>query len=355
MPTGSEDCSKWSVGELKSRLQELGVTSSGTKQSLVNRVTALAPSKSLIQVKAAKCKVPETKKETCAKSSAKTTKVIATCLKSKVSVKLLKAKPAMTAAKSPGSKKCTGFKDASDVGDLSSSVASLNHCLRDVPIVDVMQAVTGPGPCLLKAIPKSSAAKLRSMVTAHEFECKQAKLGGISWQHKLVIRLYTAENPFRLYRALNAPFHAQKRTASSIANQGPFMKLLLNAVRALAKKGSCFSYIGPAYRGVRVADNPDLKRKFENYAEAFEVGSRLTFAAFTSLSISDATAESFGDQVLFQFIRVRGVRISDISAVPSEMEILVEPPAVFEVKSCAKFHGVLSVVLEAVDSPLKYL
>eukprot|EP00930_Biecheleria_cincta_P002005 TRINITY_DN103084_c0_g1_i1.p1 TRINITY_DN103084_c0_g1~~TRINITY_DN103084_c0_g1_i1.p1 ORF type:complete len:355 (-),score=60.64 TRINITY_DN103084_c0_g1_i1:422-1486(-) len=354
MPPSSEDYSKWSVSDLKTRLQELGITSSGTRQSLVDRLTALAPAKSLTKGKAAKCKVSDAKTKTCAKSSAKT-KVIPTCVKSKVKATLVKAKPAASTAKCRGNKKDTAFKGAYDVGDLSSSVASLNHCLRDVPIVDVMQAVAGPGPCLLKAIPKSPAAKLRSMVTAHEFECKTAKLGGISWQHRLVIRLYTAETPFRLYRVLNSPFHAQKRTASSIANQGPFMKLLLTAVRTLAKKGSGFSYTGPAYRGVRVADSPDLKRKFENYAEAFQVGSRLTFAAFTSLSISDTTAESFGDQILFQFTRVRGVRISDISAVPSEMEILVEPPAVFEVKSCAKFHGVLSVVLEAVGSPLKYL
>lgn len=353
MITSSEDYSKWSVGDLKTRLQELGITSSGTKQSLVNRLTALAPSNALKQGQAAKCNV-EKKSAACAKSSAKI-KVIATCVKSKVGAKPVKAKPATTMAKSTGNKKRTGLKGACDIGDLSSSVASLNYCLRDVPVVDVMQAVVGPGPCLLKAIPKSSAAKLRSMVAAHEFECKQAKLGGISWQQKLVIRLYTAEVPFRLYRVLNAPFHAQKRTASSITNQRPFMKLLLNAVRALAKKGSSFSYVGPAYRGVRVADNQELKSKFENYAKAFQVGSRLTFAAFTSLSLSDTTAENFGDQVLFQFTRVRGVRISDISAVPSEMEILVEPPAVFEVKSCAKFHGVLSVVLEAVDSPLKYL
>ena len=37
-----------------------------------------------------------------------------------------------------------------------------------------------------------------------------------------------------------------------------------------------------------------------NHSEAFKVGSRLTFAAFTSLSLADSTAESFGDRILFQ-------------------------------------------------------
>lgn len=104
MPASGEDYSKWSVSELKSGLQELGVTSSGTKQSLVNRLIALAPSKALLQKRVAKCKVPETKTAACAKSSAKT-KVRATCLKSKVSAKLVRTKPAVAAAKCPSGKK----------------------------------------------------------------------------------------------------------------------------------------------------------------------------------------------------------------------------------------------------------
>jgi len=220
----------------------------------------------------------------------------------------------------------------------------------------LMQAVVGPGPCLLKALPKTtSAAKLKGMVEAHEFECKAARAGGISLQHRLAIRLYTAEEPVPLYKVLNAPFHDANRSPGKSANQAPFMKLLLQAVRGLASAGKAFNYVGPAYRGVRVSNNPGLSKKYANYENAFKVGSRLCFAAFTSLSLSDSTAESFGDQILFQFTRVRGVRIAELSAIPSEREVLVEPPAVFEIKSCAKFHGILSVVLESVDSPLKYL
>lgn len=37
-----------------------------------------------------------------------------------------------------------------------------------------------------------------------------------------------------------------------------------------------------------------------------------------------------------QFTRVRGVRIAELSAIPSELEILVEPPAVFKAKMFSK-------------------
>lgn len=239
--------------------------------------------------------------------------------------KVKKAKPVKTvkavkAVKAMKAVKTARAKAADDVGDLHSSVASLNGCLRKVPNVNVGKAL---------------------------------KPSTLSMQHRLAVRLYTAEEPLPLYKALNEPFHATSRSPNSITNQAPFLKIMAQAVRALAKGKAL--YTGPAYRGVKVAKSPLLKRKYENYSEAFKVGSRVTFAAFTSLSLADSTAESFGDRILFQFTRVRGVRIAELSAIPSELEILVEPPAVFKVTSCAKFHGVLSVVLEAVESPLRYL
>ena len=49
------------------------------------------------------------------------------------------------------------------------------------------------------------------------------------------------------------------------------------------------------------------------------------------------------------------MRLSPFSAIPGEEEVLLEPPTVFKVISCAKFNGVVQVVLESVASPLKYL
>ena len=50
------------------------------------------------------------------------------------------------------------------------------------------------------------------------------------------------------------------------------------------------------------------------------MGSLITFAAFTSVSLDDKVANGFGDHVLFNFTRVRGVRIRALSAVPQEAD-----------------------------------
>ncbi|CAE7210005.1 unnamed protein product [Symbiodinium sp. CCMP2592] len=68
----------------------------------------------------------------------------------------------------------------------------------------------------------------------------------------------------------------------------------------------------------RISTNDIAQR---NYRDTFKVGSRVTFAAYTSVSLSDSTAESFGDRILFQFTNVRGVRIAEFSAIPSELEL----------------------------------
>ena len=85
------------------------------------------------------------------------------------------------------------------------------------------------------------------------------------------------------------------------------------------------------------------------------MGSLITFAAFTSVSLDDKVANGFGDHVLFNFTRVRGVRIRALSAVPQEAEVLVPPPSVFRIVTVAMFHGSLMVTLEQVESPLTYL
>jgi len=85
------------------------------------------------------------------------------------------------------------------------------------------------------------------------------------------------------------------------------------------------------------------------------VGSLMTFPAFTSVSLDDKVANGFGDHVLFQFTRVRGVRIRALSQLPEEAEVLVPPPSVYRIVAAAMFHGSLVVTLERVDSPLTYL
>jgi hypothetical protein len=108
-------------------------------------------------------------------------------------------------------------------------------------------------------------------------------------------------------------------------------------------------------RGLKIAHNAELRQKFNDHKTGFPVGSLITFAAFTSVSLDDQVANGFGDHVLFNFIRVRGVRIRALSAVPQEAEVLVPPPSVFRIVAVAMFHGSLVVTLERADSPLTYL
>ena len=125
------------------------------------------------------------------------------------------------------------------------------------------------------------------------------------------------------------------------------MLLLNSAVWSLCHALAC--------RGLKISQNAELRQKFNDHKTGFPVGSLLTFAAFTSVSLDDQVANGFGDHVLFNFTRVRGVRIRALSAVPQEAEVLVPPPSVFKILTVAMFHGSLVVTLEQVDSPLTYL
>ena len=143
----------------------------------------------------------------------------------------------------------------------------------------------------------------------------------------------------------------QARSPKLLEHYAPFAKLLLRATHELMKQPQ-YTYEGPAYRcpriwrhfqcvcccsaradcscsrGLKIALNAELKGKFDTYKTSFVVGSLTTFPAFTSVSLDDKVANGFGDHVLFQFTRVRGVRIRALSQVPEEAEVLVPPPSV---------------------------
>jgi len=106
---------------------------------------------------------------------------------------------------------------------------------------------------------------------------------------------------------------------------------------------------------LKISQNAELQRKFYDYKKSFPLDSLMTFPAFTSVSLDDKVADRFGDYVLFQFTRVRGVRIRALSALPDEAEVLVPPPSVYKIVAVAVFRGNLVVTLERVDCPLTYL
>ena len=248
-------------------------------------------------------------------------------------------------------------------GDLSTSVAPLLMFLDREPAgSSVTRAVLGPGPCLLQAAPANAgwtAQMLLSLLEMHRFDVESIEVGGLSADHKLALRLYSLEQPVKFYEVLNAPYKVKRRSPDLISCQAPFSRILIEAIRSLSANPD-YLYEGIAYRGIYAAGNSpfhlELQRKFDNHQQAFRVGSRLTFAPFTSLTLSENVAEGFGDTIFYVFTHVRGVRMNRLSAFgDTEYEILLEPPSVFEVVACAKLKGVLQVTLKSVSSPLKYL
>ncbi len=110
-----------------------------------------------------------------------------------------------------------------------------------------------------------------------------------------------------------------------------------------------------AGRGLKIAHNAELRQKFNDPKTGFPVGSLLTFAAFTSVSLDDKVANGFGDHVLFNFIRLLRHGAQRAYAHAADAEVLVPPPSVFRIVTVAMFHGSLIVTLEQVESPLTYL
>lgn len=262
------------------------------------------------------------------------------------------------------------------LGDTASPVAPLMLFLDALPPGGTLaQAIVGPGPCLLLAAQAGDtsgsggggdaalAQTLRLMIESNRFEVAGLTkfAGGLSVEHKLALRLYTAEAPLRLYELLNAPFkQPATRYPAALRNVAPFARLLIEAIRALHTHAPESRYRGVAYRGLRTAGSAPcqraLQRKFDDHLSAFPVGDRITLAPFTSLTLSETVAEGFGDTIFFVFTDVSGVRVQGLSAASAEEEILLEPPAVFRIIAAAKFNGVLQVTLESVPSPLlRYL
>ncbi|CAK9117134.1 unnamed protein product [Durusdinium trenchii] len=316
---------QWSVSALKKHLQAQGVVTTGSKSNLVDRLLALSePLSPLSPVKKPKetlgnqtgngvqCKGSEACKARFAGQDQACNKAWPKLLTTLEIFTLLWQRP-----------------------DL---------CIAPVQSLQIQLSFVGTWSLLAEGFAQDSSPQAQSLG-------KALKPSSLSVQQRLAIRLYTAEEtaqrffsesvsveledaepwgrthrrllnalkePLPLYKTLNAPFHDAKRSPTTIANQAPFLKVMAQAVRALAKAGKAFSYTGPAYRGIKVAKSPLLKRKYESCPQVRCV---------------DNTSGS------------NHLRIAELSAIPSELEILVEPPAVFKVFQ-PSYPAVLKVTVD---------
>ena len=89
----------------------------------------------------------------------------------------------------------------------------------------------------------------------------------------------------------------------------------------------------------------------------FRVGDPITFSAFTSISLSSATMDQFSDHLYFVLHDVVGLDVSALSAYPSEAELLLPPPCVFQITALSPLpdRGLLMVHLKQVPPDASYL
>ena len=143
----------------------------------------------------------------------------------------------------------------------------------------------------------------------------------------LVILAYTCEDPYPVYRWLNAWLVQDRRDPVVKSCVGPFFRLLYQGLEKLPKKTV------EAGRGVLVHDIEVLQNCFNSPPS---VGATISFWGVSSFSLEDNVASGFGggagEKAIFYVCgRLQCVLLGKFSMTPTEAEVLPLPPAVFKV------------------------
>jgi WD40 repeat protein len=251
--------------------------------------------------------------------------------------------------------------------NIPTSVAKLNRCCDTVDDdVSLNISLFGPGYSLIKdmCVPGISEGDVRIAVNACrgallEVVALNPYLASIDSDHLVAIRLYTLKKP-EIFKLLNYPFYnPNNRDRNLLRNQLPFMKYMLTSYDALQSHAKQLIYVGEAFRGMQIAISEYLKRKYRNWREEFEVGKKLTFPSFTSVSRSAEIAEQYageGERIIYRFLKVIGLSLSELSS-EVEDEVLLRPPAVFIIREAAMHvNATLEVILEIdVNNRMTYI
>ena len=157
-------------------------------------------------------------------------------------------------------------------------------------------------------------------------EVKQT-VGLLKRDEALAILAYTCEDPYPVYRWLNAWLVQDRRDPLVKSKVGPFFRLLYQGLEKLPQK------VVKAGRGVLVYDIPVLRNCFNSPPL---VGSEISFWGVSSFSVEDSVASGFGgaageDAIFYTCGRLHCVSLGRFSLNPREAEVLPLPPAVFKV------------------------
>jgi hypothetical protein len=222
-----------------------------------------------------------------------------------------------------------------------STVSELQNCLDLVPDATLMEALITADTAFVKVL-STTAPNAENTMKAMIEDHKQKVVTLLDTvngneDHALAARLYTLKDPIALYWPMNKQLNSPMRSRELISNYVLYMRLLIQSLRTMGKNGKYF-IANKAYRGLIIARDEGLQKKYDNYQTCFPPGKLLTMAAFTSVSLVKEIAESteFSDKLVYELTEVTGVRMSHISQYPDEAELLLIPPCVFEIENVSK-------------------
>jgi hypothetical protein len=202
------------------------------------------------------------------------------------------------------------------------SLAPLLLCCDRVPNVTVEEAVFGQKACpglnclvvrlrdgcsmdYIREQIKVNIDELRGLAAARRLLANSASQS-LTFEHLLAIRMYTfGSEELKLYVAVNAPFYDPKRTAESLTNQLPFVRLLIRSLRALGR-ATKFETGVTVYRGASTENSPCLQQVYDDSindtsSNNLQPGILLRFPSFTSTSTDHQHAkEKFGDDFVYE-------------------------------------------------------
>ena len=153
-------------------------------------------------------------------------------------------------------------------------------------------------------------------------------IGLLARDEALAILAYTCEDPYPVYRWVNAWLVQDRRDPLVKSSVGPYFRLLYQGLEKLPQKSL------KAGRGVLVRNIPVLQNCFNSPPPT---GATISFWGISSFSLEDGVASQFGggaeDKAIYYSCgMLRCVLLGGFSMCPNEAEVLPLPPAVFKVK-----------------------
>jgi hypothetical protein len=180
---------------------------------------------------------------------------------------------------------------------------------------------------------------------------------GLSKHEVAIIFSYTLEQPYPLYKWVNAWLMDRRRDTTIKQHIGPYFVMLYRALEKLPRVTT------RATRGVRVhPSDAHLIAKHRQYLGEYQKGRLLHFWAFASFTTEDSVATKpafFGPagakSILFTCNDLHGVSLAPFSDTTAECEVMPLAPSSFVVQATAMVDQRLVVFVEQLPQRISYV